>query len=105
MLAGGWKFAAVLFVDDDKALGSAYSRTDNRTGDLAAWDDARLAAALAALDKEDRDATGFTGRRLDELLALASNAVRAPEAPKEFPAFGEDIKVAHKCPECDYEWA
>lgn len=105
MLAAGWKFAAVLYVNDDEALGAAYSRTDNRTSDLAAWDDARLAATLAALDKEDRDATGFTGRKLDELLALAANRVEAPRPPGEFPEFGSDIPVTHRCPECDYEWS
>lgn len=105
MLADGWRFAAVLYVDDSKEAAASFSRTDNRTSDLAAWDDTRLAAVLATLDKEDLAASGFSGRKLDELLALASNRVDPPKPPGEFPKFGDDIAVKHKCPECDYEWA
>lgn len=100
----GWKFLAVVYTDDSDALASAFSRTDNRTAELATWDDARLAQALASLDERQRAATGFSGKKLDELLALAANNVKMPAAPKEFPKFGDDIPVAHKCPGCGYEW-
>lgn len=105
MLADGWRFAAVVYTDDDEALGAAFSRTDNRTAELAAWDDARLANALASLSKEHLAATGFSGKRLDELLAIASKTVRPPEPPKEFARFAGDLETAHTCPECGYEWS
>lgn len=101
----GWRFVAVIFTEDDDALARAYSRTDNRTAELATWDDARLASALAALDDAGRAATGFSGKRLDELLAIASNTVKPPSPPKEFAKFDESVPINHVCPGCGYRWS
>lgn len=98
MRALGWKFAAAVRVDDSDALAAAYSRTDNRTAELAGWDDARLAAALASLDDAGRAASGFSGKRLDDLLARASGVV---ESPREH---APPRKPGHVCPGCGHSW-
>lgn len=91
------ELAAVLVdVDDDKARRIVLA--DNRTSDLATYDDAALAGLLAEADLEG---TGFTEADLDGLLASPEVA----ERPEEFPEYGEDTPTQHACPSCGYEWS
>jgi len=42
----GWTHLAVVWVDDDPATASGFALADNRTAELAEWDELRLAALL-----------------------------------------------------------
>jgi len=42
----GWSHIAVVWVEDDEAAQAGFSIADNRTAELAAWDDALLAELL-----------------------------------------------------------
>src|SRR5574340_411921 len=56
----GWTHLAVVFVDDDPSTATGFSIADNRTAELAAWDDAALAQVLQSLKQEGELAfTGF----------------------------------------------
>ena len=48
----GWTHLAVVFVEDDPSAQRGYSIADNRTAELAAWDDTMLAGIIADLTQE-----------------------------------------------------
>lgn len=66
MRALGWETAAVVFVDDDDETAVRRALADNRTAELAEWDDAVLAELLSSLE-ELVDIPGWTD---DELRAM-----------------------------------
>lgn len=77
----GWEKIAAVFVDLPEAEATAYMLMDNRSGDLATWDDVGLAEVLADLHSKDMlDATGFTMDDLEDLqAALDQVAMTDPE--------------------------
>jgi DNA modification methylase len=62
----------------------AYAIADNRTAELAEWDDTALAEQLRALQSEEFDveAAGFTGEEINGLIEKLSNDLLGSE-PKE----------------------
>jgi len=60
----------------------AYAIADNRTAELAEWDDTALAEQLRALQSEEFDveAAGFTGEEIDGLIEKLSNDLLGSEA-------------------------
>jgi len=66
-----WSHIAAVFVDDDESTARAYALADNRTGELATWDDEQLSATLRALDATDFDMETL-GWSNDDLAALLS---------------------------------
>src|SRR3990167_8333455 len=69
----GWTHVAAVVVDDDALTATGFALADNRTGELAEWDDAALSALLAGLQAEevDLDALGWSAAELDALVAQA----------------------------------
>jgi site-specific DNA-methyltransferase (adenine-specific) len=68
----GWKEIAIVRSTLSGADATAYAIADNRTAELAEWDDDALAQTLAALQIEDEEiaaATGFDAKEIDALLA------------------------------------
>jgi len=67
----GWPTVAALVLDLDDRQASAFGVVDNRSAELAEWDDAKLAALVeevtrgGALEVAD---LGFTDRELDKML-------------------------------------
>ena len=71
----GWTEIAATFVDVDEDTAARIVLIDNRSNDLAAYDDHALVELLQSLP--DLDGTGFDGDALDELLAdLAGSDAR-----------------------------
>ena len=67
----GWDKIDAVTTDLTGAEASAYAIADNRTAELAEWDDPVLKATLEALADEDRallDACGYTEEELDALV-------------------------------------
>ncbi len=65
----GWTHLAVVYVEDDPTTAAGYAIADNRTAELAEWDDEALARTLEALKTEGEIAhVGFDDGDLDELL-------------------------------------
>jgi hypothetical protein len=92
----GWDSveAVVLDVDDDQALRILLA--DNRTGDLASYDDIKLVEMLTSLFEEEASliGTGFSGDDMDDMLArleeqtqrdldLSNVTVNRPTEPSE----------------------
>jgi DNA modification methylase len=68
----GWKEITVVRTALKGAEATAYAIADNRTAELAEWDDDALAQTLAALQIEDEALaldTGFDAKEIDALLA------------------------------------
>jgi len=80
----GWTHIAVLWVEDDPATQTGFSIADNRTAELAEWDDAQLQAALVTIEETDSDL--YADLLLDSL--------RAAEDPEE-AAGGEQPVPEH----------
>jgi ParB-like chromosome segregation protein Spo0J len=78
----------------------AYSIADNRTAELAKWDDRMLAAELAELkvDMPDLTVTGFSSDELSRLLAPPSF-----EDPRTRRGTTK-IHTTTKCPKCGHEF-
>lgn len=97
----------VIDVDDETALRMLVM--DNRSSDLASYDERRQAALLVDLQREtDRGlaGTGWTPEELDQLLSDLESAPRPVVPPAEFPAVHPDtLTTEHRCPACGYEWS
>ena len=85
-------------VDDDHALRILLA--DNRTNDLATYDDTSLAQLLIEIQEAvgDLTGTGYDGDDLDDLLARL--------APSDNADIDENALGAtkHECPECGFKW-
>ncbi len=80
----GWTEAACLVVDDSDIEAVSFAIADNRTAELAEWDDDALAALLNSLPDAERLLTGFD----DADLAALGDPVEvvedeAPEPPAD----------------------
>jgi hypothetical protein len=90
-----------LDIDNDHALRILLA--DNRTNDLATYNDNMLSELLQDLHNATGtlDGTGYTGDDLDQLL----NDLSGPNAPEDFKEFDEKLQTEHTCPKCGYEWS
>jgi DNA modification methylase len=92
----GWSHVAVVFVDDDPAAASGFSIADNRTAELADWDEAALARVLQSLKQEAELAfTGFDDADLNRLLRdlmLKEEKFNVVEALKAAPELAEKVR-------------
>jgi hypothetical protein len=73
----------------------AFALADNRSAELAEWDEEVLSSQLLELQEANVDVTW-----LDFDLAF-------PEKEKEledFTSFDEHTETAYRCPKCHYEW-
>lgn len=89
----GWNEVAIVRTPLKGSEATAYAIADNRTADLAEWDDVSLAETLRALQSEDFDlnAVGFTDEEVDELLAGAPD-------PEEWAENLEGLPSGEKSP-------
>lgn len=82
---------------------TAYAIADNRTAELAEWDDDALAQTLAALAIDDAalaEATGFDASEVAQTLQAIETT-----PPSEFAIVDESIETEHQCPKCGYQWS
>ena len=69
----GWSHVAIVRVEDDATTATGYSLADNRTAELAEWDEAALAELVAELADGEGDL--LAAMLLDDLAAT-------PEVPE-----------------------
>lgn len=98
----GWTHIAAVFVDDDATTARAFALADNRTGELATWDENQLAELLANLEAEEFDLTalGWSGAELGDLLKHPADLTSFREVDESDAAGGKILT----CPECGHEW-
>jgi DNA modification methylase len=78
----GWTHIAAVVVDDESADAVAYAIADNRTAELAEWDNETLATLLDTLPPEMKVDTGFTDADLAELLDGLTPEITEDEVPE-----------------------
>lgn len=102
----GYQAVAAVYVDDDPAAATGYAIADNRTAELADWDDVTLAHLLDELDDFTVSDLGFDKReqeKLDELIREATATGPEPSQPDETPS--DTIRTEHQCPACGHRWS
>ncbi len=96
----GWTDLRVIRTDLAGAEAVAYAIADNRTGELAGWDNESLAMALAALQNDDdidHLATGFTDEEIE--------AMKGDFSPVSIDDQSRlDTKSPITCPNCGEEF-
>lgn len=91
----GHKTIQAQFIDVDDETAKRIVLADNRTGDLASYDNELLAALLDSLD--DMTGTGF------EILN-AETPIDSGVGGDDFPAIDITEETEYRCPKCQYEW-
>jgi DNA modification methylase len=86
----GWTHIAAVFIDDDPTTARAFALADNRTGELATWDEGQLVESLLGLETDEFDlaALGWSPDDLTKLLGGepepdADPDDEIPEAPSD----------------------
>ena len=102
----GWKEVQVVRTKLEGAEAIAYAVADNRTAELAIWDDDALAQTLAALhtdDSIDELVTGFTEQEIDDLIGKTADIEEdeVPELPEEAITQVGDLWLLGAYYECD----
>lgn len=64
----GWTHLAAVVIDEDNATAAQYAIADNRTGELAEWNEETLASLLDGMDDAARDALAFDEADMAELM-------------------------------------
>ncbi len=104
----GWTHVAAVVVDESNVEATARAIADNRSSDLAGWNDVVLGKLLKSM-AEDGAKIDDLGWSADELrLAIGSadgSLSREPQSPQSFREVDEGIEVEYKCPRCSYEWS
>ena len=95
-----WSSVEIVRTDLEGAEAIAYAIADNRTAELAGWDEAALAQQLAALQIEDEELANIAGFTDAEIEAMMGEI-----APESFREVDENIDTAHQCPKCGYRWS
>ena len=93
----GWTKLAVVRSDLKGADRTAYAIADNRTAELAAWDEGALSETLAALQNDeeyDHLVAGFTDA---EIEALIGKAMLPDPAPQAEPVLLSEVLVEIRC--------
>ena len=77
----GWTHIAAAQTSLDTAEAVAYGIADNKTAELAEWEDDTLRDLMDALPDDLKLATGFEGDEIAEMLRLPSDEVHEDEVP------------------------
>ncbi|KKM82365.1 hypothetical protein LCGC14_1320380, partial [marine sediment metagenome] len=75
---GGFKFAAVLFVNDDPATATGFAIADNRTAETATWDLPALLGQLNSLKEVGHEVPAIDEAFFDELVSIVGDAGFTP---------------------------
>lgn len=84
----GWSKIAAIFVDDDPAAATGYAIADNRTAELAGWNDLLLAEAIAEIKEASPELA-------DALLLDALLAPPPADVPEIEPQTNLAVLIEH----------
>lgn len=92
----GWEVLSVVVFDEGDAQAVAYAIADNRTAELAEWDELTLVQLLEATRNNDDptlfEATGFSSAHLDALMEGLAQEFDEPNLDDE-EGLGDDDKL------------
>jgi hypothetical protein len=81
----------------------AYAIADNRTAELAEWDEDVLAAQLNGLLTDEEALANAAGFLAEEIEAMLEKLSEEPESSSE-EIDPERFDLEHKCPKCGFEF-
>jgi len=95
----GWTHIAVVWVDDDPGTQTGYALADNRTAELADWDDLLLAELVAELEEQDKAGRQdlLESLRWEEFLAEAEDDEPAEGGGGDAETVPSSYEVVVKC--------
>ena len=102
----GWEKIDVVRTTLKGADAVAYAIADNRTGELAEWDEAGLAETLQALRAEafDLAAVGYTEAEVDALIGgLVAGLPPGADGREYDESIADEVEYL-ECPECHHRW-
>jgi DNA modification methylase len=79
----GWEEIAIVRTELDPTQATAFGIADNRTAELAEWDEEVLVSLLDSLDDETRDLLHFDEKELEAMVPKATVEVVEDEVPDE----------------------
>lgn len=79
----GWTEIAIVRTTLDQTQATAFGIADNRTAELAEWDDEVLRSLLDSMDDETRDLLAFDQKELDAMLPPMAVEVVEDEVPEQ----------------------
>lgn len=97
----GWTHMAVSVQDMTDAEATAYAIADNRTAELAEWDDDTLAKLLGGLEPDMQAVAGFDET---EIAAITANPDFSPIGEDQVASLDEKTPKICTCPKCGHEW-
>ena len=101
----GWDSINIVKTVLEGSEATAYAIADNRTGELAEWDEEALAKQLSALQIEDEalvEAAGFSDAELTALVNETTGMGLPESSTKEISL--DDLETKNKCPRCGFEF-
>jgi len=100
----GWQTIQAVRSELQGTEATAFAIADNRTAELARWDEEILAKTLGALQAENfpTEAVGFTDEEITELLDRLEVPEFLPDTIDGQSQLDEKAKVT--CPECGHEF-
>ena len=103
-LSLGLQEVPVRFIDVDDAAALAYMLADNKSSELAEWDDEQVAAILSELDGADVDVAGlgWSDADVEAILNGPSEPIGKEGAKEQDESKFSDFE--HQCPKCGFEW-
>lgn len=97
----GWTHIAVSVKEMSDVEATAYGIADNKTAELAEWDDEVLAGLLGSLDADLQVVTGFDDA---EIQAIVKQGDFQPVDEDSVASLDEKTPKSCTCPKCGHEW-
>ena len=94
----GWEEIAIVRTELEPTQATAFGIADNRTAELAEWDEEVLVSLLDSLDDETRDLMHFDQKELDAFAVPDFQPVSEEDQSRL------DEKAKTTCPECGHEF-
>lgn len=97
----GWTHIAAVICEDETATARAFGLMDNRSAELAEWDQQQLAVLLKEIqiDASLLDVTGFSSLEIQSILE--ETPIPTGNAPIDEKKLGQ---TSHECPSCGFKW-
>jgi ParB-like chromosome segregation protein Spo0J len=102
----GWETILAVQTSLTGSEATAYAIADNRTAELAEWDDDILKATLESLADENAallESCGYTEAELDALVSQVKKDEEPPESSSS-EVDTDSFQMQCKCPRCQFEF-
>jgi len=100
----GWDRIRIVRTQLEGSEATAYAIADNRTAELATWDDDALMQQLSALDLEDSALVEAAGFSAAELEGMVDKLLHDEDESSTKEIDVDSFDLTHQCPRCGFEF-